>query len=402
MKVYKNVMNADQIKKKSTMKINKDNIFLSFIYILGLISPIFPYNNALSIIFQFVIVLVIMVFYNEKTYLFIPVMLVLKITQSKINGTIHIESPQHYAINNIMIILLLIGLYIYKVVKEKKIVLPHGNVFIFILVAHMAMTFFWAENKVPYDDSFLMILLLYLIVPTFIKNHQELKHVMTSYLISSIIYSIHVIYYLNINDITSNISASINRNYACLYIISSLIISVVFFQLYQKEISIILKIAFCMNIIACLYIMIMFASRSAFIILIVFFILFFILSKSVKIKMLYLIILVIALLLVLQFGVGEYLLERFTRDDIYTANGRTVIQGELLDKYFNSDIFHMILGYGFNNIKTDNGFTAHNSYVSIILSFGLIGILTFVFYILNLIINLFNKRYSLFTIVIIS
>lgn len=96
-------------------------------------------------------------------------------------------------------------------------------------------------------------------------------------------------------------------------------------------------------------------------------------------------------LLVLLIVISSSIMNRFKNSLDYAGNtlskyydfwgvltsGRSVFWVDMLDAYWNTDWIHKLLGNGFHFVYTVRNFWAHNDFIQLLLTFGIIGLLTY-------------------------
>lgn len=94
---------------------------------------------------------------------------------------------------------------------------------------------------------------------------------------------------------------------------------------------------------------------------------------------------------------NDYLLTRLNQID-EGGSGRTIIYSNLLESWYNSNnIFNFIFGYGFRSSVnySGTGNLAHNDWLEMLISFGLLGFVIYLFIFISLIYSIFSKNINM-------
>ena len=165
-----------------------------------------------------------------------------------------------------------------------------------------------------------------------------------------------------------------------------------------------MKVFLIASAVLSIIIMAIFASRTSFMMLAFIAVIYLLFNhKQFKIVLTAVMGMVALYVILNQYGVFDAVLLRFTDGNISSGGGRTSIQMELLKSVYYGDVGRLMFGNGYltaNNFG--RGMQAHNSYVSILVGFGLGGLLIYLAYLLAIFMGMRNSNYRPFLIMFYS
>ncbi len=360
-----------------------DNFYLLFFTFLSTITMLTSYNNLLKICYQVFILFSLFLFTLKKPNLVLPIFFITSVACNRsYSGFI---SKEIYFItfdNHLFVIFCLLGLCFLKLLIDKTIrIKKMWPLYFFILI--MGLSYFYTDDmtrNLYYTHTFWPILIAYMITPLFVKSKRDFNSILAALSISGIQSSIVFIAKIFSSGLVYNSSQLLDRNYFSMYLIFIIIASLICLKYCFKNgiFKIIIILSIILNSIAVLTI----SSRSAFIILIIAVLVYFIsVIKNIKTFIGISFIVTLIILIILNTSFAEQLFERFQEDDIYSANGRLDIAIAMLELFFNRSIMNMIIGTGYNSVFLDvygDMYTTHNSFISYLMHYGIIGFICWI------------------------
>lgn len=128
--------------------------------------------------------------------------------------------------------------------------------------------------------------------------------------------------------------------------------------------------------------LVMNASRGAFLSMAVVIVVATLFSKvNLKTKISMVVFIVSAVLIMYSLGAFDVLNERIQNEDDGTGNGRTIIWEAKMLGYLNLSLFEKIFGIGYKggfDLAMPGGYGFHNDYLAFLVDYGLIGLILFV------------------------
>lgn len=375
---------------------SKEIIAFAVISALMLFSMYSPYIHSVAIVFQILAILISFTLCKNNS-LGICIILILNVTREYISVSTSNRFEAYYSLNATVLLLMLVGLSVIRLYEsEWRITIPSSSVILFIWGLQLCLSQVWVENQSEYTSYFPVICLLYLSCFTIIDKKAK-PNVMFSYMLSGLFMGIGIIpYYLGhgtLADLTVLINGNgllVDRNYQSLFLMMCILNSVAFLKCYWFRIGIGVKILASLTIIGDLFIIIVGASRSAVIGLLISVIAYMIvnghaISKNIKI------ILITILLISAAYNIGllEPILDRFMESDVASGNGRFDLWVQYLAEYENGNFVQKLFGRGLIG-ESIVGQPAHNLFVSIFFSFGIVGIISFLLFCILIIVDAFR------------
>lgn len=255
--------------------------------------------------------------------------------------------------------------------------------------------------------SYISYLVLFFLISLKKHNKREVKFLINSYLISSLIISLLILIskteldgWVNTHRYTiKSIDTYIDPNYIASFISIGLIIA------FNKVLINIKKKIFYFNLIIViinLNAIFYTGSRAAILTIFICLVISCIIQKKYKILILLSIILILILLLKVEHS---YIIDRILNNYLDGSNIKR------MNNWFygiKSILKKLILGYGFIDSSTilnlNFGYNSaiHSTYILMLSSFGIIGVIPFIIILANIIKDFFNKELKIFLSVIIS
>ena len=367
-----------------------------FFMIVGLMlfSMYFPYNHNIAIVYQ-VMALILGVWCCKKNSCGIAFVLILNVTREYIAISTMDSFSAYYSLNSsvmIIYILLLVGIKLYQ--KKGIIKFDMAQMLLVALGIQMFMSEFGVMNSDEYNTYFPVVCFIYILGTLMVEEKSSNFTVKIAFLLSGLFMAIGIIpYYIShssIQELTALINENgllVDRNYQSLFLMLCILNSVVLLIEYAQEINIFFKTGIVAIIVADIFIIVVGASRSAILGLIMAIILYIVLNvKSISRNIIFLGAICILFIFAYNTGLLEPILKRFAQGDVSSGNGRFTLWTQYLANFKQGNLVQVIFGRGLIG-KSIVGAPAHNLFVSILFSFGVLGETIFLLYCVCIIIK---------------
>lgn len=383
--------------KFSLNNINQQQIQIIITIILMAFSILVPYKEVLSVIYQLIIVIIIgvmLLFFGPSASIVLPI-ITLSTTRSYIAVSTEGEFINYFVLNSkVMFIIMMILLFF--ILRSRKFRIPYKNgIFSLLLLSLLfILSHLWAINLLEYVKYFYVICLIYITFPLIITNDLDIFMSKFSFTIAGLFGALGILPHMLIFGNIYKANVLVDRNYqACFFLICTLqTVSL----LIDRNIrwNLLYKAICLLTVFLDSYIIVVGASRTAFLSLIISGIIYFLLNiKRFKKFILISIILGIMILFLARTGIFDFVLERFTLSNVSTGNGRKELWINYLNGYLEGNFWQILLGRGLVG-QTFYGKAAHNLFISILYSFGGVGFLLIMNVIYNCIHNTIRTKNS--------
>ena len=363
--------------------------------VLMLISMYVPYHRILSYIFQISVLVILLVLFRASSYAYIPILL-LTTTRSYIAVSTHNEFVEYLGLNSeILSLFIILILFLALRMNNFKIPYDSGLVSIILFALLMILSKVWAVNSLEYNSLFIPICLIYICFPLLIKSETDIIVVKYSFTLSGFFGALGIIPHMVINGNIYQSAVSVDRNYQSCFFLICLLQTITL--MLNKNIKLKLhQILICWLIIFMdIYIILSSASRSGFLSLVIAAATIILLNiKRFKKSLSALIFTIIGLLFLNELKVFNFVLSRFDLSNAQTGNGREQIWISYLNGYSRGNPFDIIFGRGLVG-QSIIGRPAHNIFISVLYSFGFLGILLLLFVIFHCIYQLIKSDNSI-------
>jgi len=224
--------------------------------------------------------------------------------------------------------------------------------------------------------------------------------VLTAYIVAVDVFCIEVLPIISASVLERGM-INLDPNYAAFFVIISLAIIFALLTMYKSVLTWKYVVFLAASGLLAAVTMSYFESRTSFVMLIVLAIIYLWYNlKRFKTFLLSIIGIASVGIILFQIGVFDGVLMRFEEPEVISGGGRYVIQQQLLTAISQFDGFRLLFGNGYLTSSFFGlGLEAHNSYINILISFGLIGLLIYGFYLFEMLIDLRKGCYRPFLIV---
>lgn len=352
----------------------RNNFPLVIICLMMLFSLYMPYSSTISIIYQLFAVMVTLLI-GKNSAISIIMILLFSTTRSFIAVSTQQEFVEYLGINPLMLLICEIGLLCLCIYKQRgvfRVSLPILSLMGFASL--MLLSQVWAPSTDEYNASYNSICLLYVVTPLLIRDEEDVYYRHLAFILSGAFLAIGIIPHLLFWGPIYTYNVRVDRNYQASLLLMCILETIVFLLEYYKKIPKTGIIACVLVIFGDMYILLTSASRSAFLSLIIAVCIFTMLNLGKKKKHFLPIITVVCAFIVLsEMGLFDTVLGRFNLNDVESGNGRMDLWRQYLEGFFEGNIIQILFGHSLVG-QLYFGKAAHNLFISILYSFGLVGI----------------------------
>ena len=256
---------------------------------------------------------------------------------------------------------------------------------------------FWGWDATYYGDTFFLLIGIYCITPLLIHSASDVQFLWISFISAGLLLTVRMLFFtLNVGTI-QQVEVAADSNYISMNTIIILTLCMAYFFGYQQKKSWLISAILMVSVIGSVFLIVSYASRTAFLILIAYMIMVTgtMLRENLKAIIALVIIACITIYVVVSAGIFDYLASDFFEENFSTGNGRTLLWAQYIDEFLNENLLLKVFGRGFHVYRAKFvGFNlfAHNSYLSILIDFGLIGLCLFVAGTVKSVCELWKKR----------
>lgn len=387
----------DYIKKGAFEK--KDLFFIAGIIGVYFLFRMIPYSSSLSYLLQISIAASSIILYLQKPIMTFPVILILNVLPNQIFYATNSEFANHYQLNSTMVLIMLGIMFAYKlfVCKKGKLVVGMNSTYLFPMVFLMAISVVGAVQPAYYSLDFYMLLLIYIAIPFFMESENDVNIVWLSFCLCGTLFSFALFSNLNTFGNIYEMAVMADRNYLAMFGVISLMFLINFVSAKHKSKYRVLSIGAIVVSAIIAWLIFSFASRTAFILMILFIALQLMTTFGNNKKAAFIITVGTAILIWLVYNseVASFLFARFQMASATTGNGRYTIAAEFLSGFWDSNILRKLMGYGLNGYLV-TGHVAHNVYLGVLLDFGVLCFILLMIVLVKITYYLWRSKYRLF------
>lgn len=345
-----------------------------------------PYSSSMNMLMQMGIMGISAILYVYEPASALSAILLFNVLPTMINSATHSAQSMTgvYYLGYRMAWLFLLVIGILYILQHRNAFLMKRNAGGCVgFGAYILASGLWARDMTYYSDVFILLVGIYLAFPLLINSEEDVLYVWNTFILAGMLLAVSMmIYTLRVGAIQQT-GVEKNSNYISLDTLIILALDAAYLLEYWRRISRLYKALITASIISSVFLLISYASRTAFLLLVAFlFLMAGILLKNNRRALIGMIVIAaIAIYLILSMGVFEFLATNFFKENFETGNGRTLLWAQYLQEYFDEGLLLKIFGRGFHVFRArflGYDIFAHNSYLSILIDFGLIGFGLFV------------------------
>lgn len=357
------------------------------IHFIAAIALIFlPYRSAINLLMQIGLMgLAVLSFALEPASVFSS-LLFFNILPTAINTATQSDQAAravHY-LGYRMAWMLLLGLAaLYALIHHRRLSIGRRSGICMGFGAYMLITNLWAWNTTYYSDTFYLLVGIYVVLPILLNTQEDVRFVWESFILAGFLLAVNMLDYTLTVGLIQDTGSSLDSNYLSLVTMIVLTMSIAYLYQFWRDISKWVRIFVSISAIMSVFLLISYASRTAFLVLLAYlFLIALYLMKNNKKALIVLTFLgVVTIWLIYVQGVFDYLARTFFEENFETGNGRTLLWAQYWQEYLRESALLKIFGRGFHVFRANFlrfRLFAHNSYLSILIDFGLIGEILFV------------------------
>lgn len=367
-----------------------------FYMIVGLMlfSMYFPYNHSIAIVYQ-IVALIVGAWACKDNSCGIGFILILNVAREYIAISTMDSFNAYYSLNSSIIlfyIIIQIGIKLYQ--KTWTVKYDISYVPIIILGIQMLMSQLWANNLDEYNVYFPVVCIIYIFGSLLVEERDNGDAIKIAFILSGFFMAIGVIpYYVghsSLQELTVLINGNgllVDRNYQSLFLMLCILSAVAFLRERGNNLKFLIKLGIVAIIAADIFIIVVGASRSAILGLAIAAGIYVIVNaKSISGNFKLIIIALILLIFAYNMGLLNPILERFMENDVSSGNGRFDLWIKYISAFEKGNLAQIIFGRGLIG-KSIVGAPAHNLFVSMLFSFGVLGESVFLVYTCSVVFN---------------
>lgn len=372
---------------KNKLLSEKDLWIIFVLFMLMLFSMYFPYNHTIAIGYQMLVVAIELILCRDNSW-GIAVIVILNATREYIAVSTMDEFVTYYSLNGTILLLFVLVLAALKIYEKNWIMtIQPANAILLLFGLHLSISQIWVSNKDEYTAYFPVICAIYIVGYLALEKESAKKTGLLTFIFSGFFMAVGIIpYYLSrgsLVDLTALINGNgllVDRNYQSLFLIICILSAVVFLKEYGKLCGIGLWILSIGVLVADVFIVMVGASRSALLALAMAVLVYIIINaKSIGRNIIIILALAVVVLAAYNLGFLDSILARFAEGDVSSGNGRFDLWIMYMNEYEKGNIIQKIFGRGLIG-KSIISQPAHNLFVSVLFSFGVVGLFTFLCY----------------------
>ena len=351
---------------------------VQFVYFFGfLVLWILPYNPKIYYLLQVCLIPSILYYARQKPSLITSSIVVLGILPDLMMGSTSINYIQHYSLHGISIIVLCATEMLYLLLCRK---IRFNFVFItsFLLGCYLLISKVFARNDIYYNLNFYVAVSLYICLPYFILDKEDVLITWEAFITAGTLFTLKLFPRVFLGNTIYESQVLNDRNFMSLKITIFLVVTVVYMMKYVNVISKKMISLLCILTAAMLFVILSFASRTAFVVIVVFAgsIIIYYFKHNKKLVFVTASLVVILCLIINSTGVMKMLGVRFQEETLTTGAGRTIVFAGFIQMFLDEGWPLKLFGQGHLVSMARYNFAstyAHNTYLQILLDFGLIG-----------------------------
>lgn len=372
---------------KERLLSRKDTWISLVLFALMFFSMYFPYNHALAIGYQVLALVIGLVLCRDNSW-GIAIIVILNATREYIAVSTTDKFTMYYSLNGIILLIFIIILAAIKIYEKNWLVeFQPASVILLLFGLQLLLSQVWASNKEEYTSYFPVICALYIIGCLALENRSAKKTGLLTFIFAGFFMGVGIIpFYLrsgSLTELTILINGNgllVDRNYQSLFLVICILSAVIFLMEYGKVCGIWLWIFSIGVMIADLFIIVVGASRSALLTLVVAVLVCIITNvKAIGRNVRIILLLTIVVMVAYNMGFLDSILARFTEGDVTSGNGRFDLWAMYINEYEKGSLIQKLFGRGLIG-KSIISQPAHNLFISVLFSFGIVGLVTFICY----------------------
>lgn len=389
------------MRERGIVLVSRTKVILGIQFVLSALLILMPYNSSLNQLMQIGIMALSALFYVYEPVSAISSIVMFNILPTTVNTATSTGNATgvYYLGYKLSWVLLLVLAAIYLLMHRNELVIRQQKWRCIGFGAYMLISQLWVSDTTYYSDTFYLLIGIYIIFPLLINCEEDIRFVRNTFVLVGVILTVQMVIYTLSSGTIQESGSLINSNYLSLTTMIILTLNLSF--LFENYISNRFKILLSLIVIFSSFLLISYASRTAFLVLVAYILLItaMLLKENRKALIGMFCITVVATILIFSLGIYEYLESTFFEENFETGNGRTLLWAQYLHEFKTENIVLKIFGRGFHIFRAQYlsfKIFAHNSYLSILIDFGLVGFILFVMGIISCVQRMAKmKQYSM-------
>lgn len=388
------------MRERGKLLVSRTRVILGVQFVLSALLILMPYHSSLNQLVQMGIMALSALFYVYKPVSAISSILMFNILPTTILTATNPSGNGvgvYYLGYKMSWVLLVIMACIYILQNRNHFTVKRQKWLSIGFGTHMMISRFWAWDATYYGDTFFLLIAIYCITPLLIHSASDVQFLWISFISAGLLLTARMLFFtLNVGTI-QQVGVSADSNYISMNTIIILTLCMAYFFDYQQKKSWLISVILMISVIGSVFLIVSYASRTAFLILIAYMIMVTgtMLRENLKAIIALVIIACITIYVIVSAGIFDYLASDFFEENFSTGNGRTLLWAQYIDEFLNENLLLKVFGRGFHVYRAKFvGFNlfAHNSYLSILIDFGLSGLCLFVAGTVKSVCELWKKR----------
>lgn len=372
------------MRERGIFLVSRTKVILGIQFVLSGLLILVPYRSSLNQLLQIGIMALSALFYVYEPVSAISSIVMFNILPTTVNTATSTGSATggYYLGYKLSWILLLVLAAVYLLMHRNELVIRRQKWRCIGFGAYMFISQLWASDTTYYSDTFYLLIGIYIVFPLLINGEEDIRFVWNTFILASVILTVQMVLYTLRSGTIQESGSLINSNYLSLTTMIMLTLNLSYLLDNREYLSKGFKTLLGLLIGCSAFLLISYASRTAFLILIAYILMIIamLIKENRKALIGLICTTVIAVILIFSLGIYEYLASTFFEDNFETGNGRTLLWAQYLREFSNENIVLKIFGRGFHIFRAQflsYKIFAHNSYLSILIDFGLVGLLLF-------------------------
>jgi len=379
----------------STLVSRRDLFWIIGLAIVGSTINYLPYSNKISIAYQILIAAIVVLGNLKRPVMLIVAFIFLNLMPSRIAGGFNTDIGAFYTVNQRTLSFMIFAFIIANIFLSAEKHKGKFNYWQLAFAAFISLSYLWTISTIYYDSSFVWMVAAYIFYSYFITTKKDLILILFSFFVYILIFCIAVLPQIINGNLYRGI-VNLDPNYTSFIVLLGLMTAVMLFTQNKEKLRIFLRILLIAGIVLDLILMGIFASRTAFVCLAVILLMYLVINL-IKVSRIVItgILSIIAFFALNKAGFFDTIIVRFSESDVTSGNGRLLIWEELLKSFGKFNAFRMIFGNGYLTtgiFGLGEGTQAHNTYLSLLIGFGFIGLFIFLGYQISSFVSIIKKK----------
>jgi|GEM_PF-1063684 len=383
----------------------RDLAWVAFLALVGAFINILPYSRMVSMAFQVGIAAVVVLGNLKRPVMLIVSFIFLHLMPSRMIAGFNEASSSVYTVNKLILSLMVLTFLFINTFISKEKYKGKFNPWLFAFAVFMAISYTWSISFLYYDTSFIWLVVAYAFYPYFISTEKDIRLILFSLFVSMQIFGLAVLPTLATGEFYRG-QIRLDPNFSSMALTFCVISALALLLQYKELLGRFLKAGLIAGIVFDVFILSFFASRTAFFGLAIIFLFFMVLNMNKPGTIVLSAAAVVAGFFYFEGrGLFDTVFKRFSAMDVNRFGGRTGIWKGLLVSIRQFNAFRLIFGNGYLTtgfFGAGSGGQAHNTYLSIFIGFGAIGLIIFLIYQVSSTVSIVKRGFVPFLLLVLN